>query len=133
LILQFALKPILRDLRLRWGKVDLMVSLTEKAVEKVKEVIASQDEPTSYRGIRVAVVGGGCSGFQYALSLAQNEAGDDDQVVQVDGFEVFVDEQSVVYLEGTEIDYIETVEGAGFKFNNPNVTGSCGCGESFHA
>ena len=79
----------------------------------------------------VAVVGGGCSGFQYAMNLErQGREGDD--VLEIDGFKVFVDPQSMLYLDGTEIDYIETTQAAGFQFKNPNVSGSCGCGESFH-
>lgn len=106
-----------------------MITLTMNAAGKVKEVIAEQGE--SFSGVRVAVMGGGCSGFQYAMNLEQ-QSQQGDHVLDVDGFKVFVDEQSMLYLDGTEIDYIETVQGAGFKFNNPNVTSTCGCGESFH-
>lgn len=109
-----------------------MMTLTPKAVDKVKEVIAQKQGTDPITGIRIAVVGGGCSGFQYAMNLEREER-ESDNVIEVDGFKVYVDEQSILYLEGTEIDYIETAEGAGFKFNNPNVTGTCGCGESFHA
>jgi len=109
-----------------------MLTLTDKAIEKVKEVLESQAEAESAGGIRISVAGGGCSGFQYAMGL-ENEASEGDEVVSVDGFEVYVDEQSLPFLKGTEIDYIETVQGAGFKFNNPNVTSTCGCGESFEA
>ena len=107
-----------------------MLTLTDKAVEKVKEVVTSQSESESVTGIRVSVIGGGCSGFQYSMSLEQ-EAREGDEVISVDGFEVYVDQQSQRFLKGTEIDYIETPQGAGFKFNNPNVSSSCGCGESF--
>jgi iron-sulfur cluster assembly protein len=107
-----------------------MVTLTEKAVEKVKEFIDSQETPEEFGGIRVSVGGGGCSGFQYAMSL-EREGSEQDKIVQVDGFKVYVDEQSMVYLNGTEIDFVETVQGAGFKFNNPNVKSTCGCGDSF--
>lgn len=107
-----------------------MVTLTEKAVNKVKEVISTQESPEEYQGIRVSVIGGGCSGFQYAMKLERKQS-KEDQIVQVDGFKLLVDEQSMLYLDGTEIDYVETVQGAGFKFNNPNVSGTCGCGESF--
>jgi iron-sulfur cluster assembly protein len=107
-----------------------MLTLTDKAVEKVKEAIASQSDPSSCGGIRVSVVGGGCSGFQYALKL-EEQADKDDQVIQIDGFKVFVDEQSFSVLEGTEIDYVETLQGSGFKFSNPNVKSTCGCGDSF--
>ncbi len=104
-----------------------MIQLTEQAVNRVKEVIAS--ESRSFAGIRVAVVGGGCSGFQYSMNLESDEK-QGDQIVELEGLRVFVDEQSMLYLDGTEIDYVETAQGAGFKFKNPNVTGSCGCGES---
>ncbi len=104
-----------------------MIQLTEQAVNKVKEVIAAEAE--NFVGIRVAVTGGGCSGFQYAMNLEREEQ-QGDQVVELEGLRVFVDEQSMLYLDGTQIDYVETVQGAGFKFENPNVTGSCGCGES---
>jgi iron-sulfur cluster assembly protein len=104
-----------------------MIQLTEQAVSKVREVIAA--ESGKFAGIRVAVVGGGCSGFQYSMNLESDEK-QGDQIVELEGLRVFVDEQSMLYLDGTEIDYVETVQGAGFKFNNPNVTGSCGCGES---
>ncbi|MFZ0428514.1 MAG: iron-sulfur cluster assembly accessory protein [Acidobacteriota bacterium] len=109
-----------------------MVNLTEKAQVKVRETIAAQDDPGSFTGIRLAVVGGGCSGFQYAMRL-EEAAQEGDHVVQVDGFSVYVDEQSMLYLDGTEIDFVETPQGAGFKFNNPNVKSTCGCGDSFKA
>jgi iron-sulfur cluster assembly accessory protein len=111
------------------GKIE-MVTLTQKAESKVQEVMASQTDSESISGIRVSVVGGGCSGFQYEMKLA-SASEDGDEVIEADGFKVFVDSQSRAYLEGTEIDFVETPQGTGFKFNNPNVTDSCGCGESF--
>ena len=106
-----------------------MITLTNEAVNQVQKVISEQT--TGFAGLRVAVVGGGCSGFQYTMNLEpQSREGDD--VVEIDGFKVFVDPQSMLYLDGTEIDYVETTQAAGFQFKNPNVTGSCGCGESFH-
>lgn len=105
-----------------------MITLTASAIGQVKKVIGEQ--AASYVGIRVGVEGGGCSGFQYTLNL-ERESREDDDVVQSDGFQLLVDPQSMVYLDGTEIDYVETLQAAGFRFNNPNVTGSCGCGESF--
>ena len=109
-----------------------MLTLTARAIEQVRGVIAAQDVPEDFNGIRVAVVGGGCSGFQYAMKL--EEAGrEGDHIVQADGFHVYVDEQSMLYLDGTEIDFIETPQGSGFKFDNPNVRSTCGCGESFKA
>ncbi len=105
-----------------------MLTLSEGAVKRVKEFIAEQTE--GYSGIRVSVETAGCSGFQYAMNLEHNSR-TGDQVIQADGFQVFVDERSMAQLQGTEIDYVESIEGAGFKFKNPNVTGTCGCGESF--
>jgi iron-sulfur cluster assembly accessory protein len=107
-----------------------MLTLTDKAVAKVKEALESHAEEGAIVGIRVSVLGGGCSGFQYSMSL-EHEAQDGDEVVSVDGLEIYVDEQSQRFLAGTEIDYLETSHGAGFKFNNPNVSSTCGCGESF--
>ncbi len=109
-----------------------MVSLTEKAQVKVREAMASQEDAGAYTGIRLAVVGGGCSGFQYAMKLEESGR-EGDHVVSVDGFQVYVDEQSMIYLDGTEIDFVDTPQGSGFKFNNPNVKSTCGCGESFKA
>ena len=104
-----------------------MIQLTEQAVNKVKEVISAETD--NFVGMRVAVIGGGCSGFQYAMNLEREEQ-QGDHIVELEGLRVFVDEQSMLYLDGTQIDYVETVQGAGFKFENPNVTSSCGCGES---
>jgi len=105
-----------------------MISLSEGAVKRVKEFIAEQSE--DFSGIRVSVEAAGCSGYQYVMNLEQNSR-KGDEVIQVGDFQVFVDERSMAQLQGTEIDYVESIEGAGFKFNNPNVTGTCGCGESF--
>ena len=110
------------------GEEAQMITLSEKAINKVKEFMASQEE--DYAGIRFSVVGGGCSGFQYEMNLAKQSL-ESDQVLEVGGIQVFIDSQSLSALKGTEIDYVESVEGAGFKFKNPNVTGTCGCGESF--
>lgn len=105
-----------------------MINLSEKAIDKVKEFLASQEE--DYAGVRFSVVGGGCSGFQYEMNLAKQRQ-ENDQVLEFDGLQVFIDSQSLSALKGTEIDYVESIEGAGFKFKNPNATGTCGCGESF--
>ena len=95
---------------------------------KVKEIMGMQNPvPTA---LRVAVVGGGCSGFQYHMAF-ENQTNDSDEVIDFNGLKVAVDQMSSMYLEGVEIDYIETIEGAGFKFNNPNVKSTCGCGSSF--
>jgi iron-sulfur cluster assembly accessory protein len=106
-----------------------MVQLTPVAVSKVKEILAQQTP--SPVGLRVAVVGGGCSGFSYRMAF-ENQVNDGaDNVYEIDGLKVMVDQMSEMYLDGISIDYIETLEGAGFKFNNPNVKNTCGCGSSF--
>lgn len=106
----------------------IMISLTPVATTKVKEIMNMQTPvPVA---LRVAVVGGGCSGFQYHMAF-ENQTNDTDLVAEFDGLKVAVDQMSSMYLDGVEIDYIETLEGAGFKFNNPNVKSTCGCGSSF--
>jgi iron-sulfur cluster assembly protein len=105
-----------------------MVNLTPTAVSKVKEIMAAQSPVPN--GLRVAVVGGGCSGFQYHMAFESNSNATD-KIYDFNGLQVFVDQMSLMYLGGVEIDYVETLEGAGFKFNNPNVKSTCGCGSSF--
>ena len=105
-----------------------MITLSEGAVKRVKEFIAEQSE--SYSGIRVSVEAAGCSGFQYVMNLEHNSR-TGDEVIQVDGIQVFVDERSMAQLQGTEIDYVQSIEGAGFTFTKLNVTGTCGCVDSF--
>ena len=105
-----------------------MIQLTDVAAGKVKEIMAQQNPaPTA---LRVAVVGGGCSGFSYHMAF-DNQETPSDNVYQFDGVKVVVDQMSEMYLDGVQIDYIESLEGAGFKFNNPNVKSTCGCGSSF--
>ena len=105
------------------------VILTSKAVAKVKEIMSQQD-PTP-AGLRVGVVGGGCSGFSSSMSF-ENAPGLMDTLIDMDGLKVYVDASSVMYLDGCKVDYLETLEGAGFKFENPNVKSTCGCGSSFN-
>ncbi|MBI4455196.1 MAG: iron-sulfur cluster insertion protein ErpA [Acidobacteria bacterium] len=105
-----------------------MLTFTGSALSKVREILAQQAE--SYEGLRIQVVGGGCSGFQYSMAFEQ-QRNDDDKVLELDGLKVLLDPLSSTYLEGTEIDYVESLYGSGFKFNNPNVKSTCGCGESF--
>ena len=107
-----------------------MLQMTEKAVGKVKEIL-DQQEPKP-QGLRIAVVGGGCSGFQYSMAFENNQQMLD-KTYQFDGLKVFIDQASLLYLDGAEVDYVETMEGSGFKFSNPNVKSTCGCGSSFHA
>ena len=105
------------------------VILTAKAVAKVKEIMSQQNPVPA--GLRVGVVGGGCSGFSYSMSF-ENEPGMMDKVFDMEGLKVYVDATSVMYLDGCRVDYLETLEGAGFKFENPNVKSTCGCGSSFN-
>jgi len=105
-----------------------MVTLTPKAAEKVKEFLAEQQKPTY--GLRMAVIGGGCSGFQYDVGIEAEPAADD-TVLESQGIKIFIDPVSARYLANTELDYVETLSGSGFKFNNPNAAKSCGCGSSF--
>ena len=104
------------------------VNMTPTAVAKVKEIMAQQNPVPA--GLRVGVVGGGCSGFSYSMSF-ENGAGMMDKVIDHDGLKIFVDATSMMYLNGVTVDYVETLEGAGFKFENPNVKSTCGCGSSF--
>jgi iron-sulfur cluster assembly accessory protein len=105
------------------------VNLTPKAIAKVKEIMAQQNPAPA--GLRVGVVGGGCSGFSYSMQF-ENNAGLMDKVFDMDGLKVYVDATSVMYLNGCTVDYVESLEGAGFKFENPNVKSTCGCGSSFN-
>jgi iron-sulfur cluster assembly protein len=107
-----------------------MVSLTSKAIDKVKEILDSQEPKPA--GLRIAVVGGGCSGFSYSMAF-ENTPNMLDKTYNYEGLKVFVDQASMLYLDGAEVDYVETIEGSGFKFNNPNVKSTCGCGSSFNA
>jgi len=105
-----------------------MVSLSDKAAEKVKEIRGEENIEESY-ALRLKVQGGGCSGFSYDLYFDQLAEGD--RPFEIKGVKLICDEMSLMYLLGTEIDYVEGLHGAGFKFNNPNVKSTCGCGSSF--
>src|SRR6476660_6959834 len=104
------------------------VNLTDKAAAKIKDLLAASENSPD-QALRVAVRGGGCSGFQYALAFDQ--AKDDDHVFEVDGVSVVVDKVSMQFVFGSEVDYVEGLQGAGFQVNNPNVVAACGCGSSF--
>jgi iron-sulfur cluster assembly accessory protein len=106
------------------------LTLTPPAIDKVREIMATQDPLPA--GLRIGVVGGGCSGFQYSMSF-ENEAGMMDKVFNFADLKVYVDATSLMYLNGCVVDYVETLEAAGFKFENPNVKSTCGCGSSFSA
>ncbi len=106
-----------------------VLTLTQDAVDKLRTLLADEADPAA--GLRVQVVPGGCSGFEYDLSLAGPEEGD--EVVDGDGVRVIVNRFSMPYLLGVELDYEEGFQGAGFLIKNPNATSSCGCGKSFQA
>lgn len=107
-----------------------MITMTPGAVAKVKEILAERGE--NGMGLRIAVAGVGCSGFQYQMTL-DGEARQDDKILDLDGLKVYVDTRSALYLNGASIDFVDTAEGSGFKFDNPNANNSCGCGETFEA
>ena len=106
-----------------------MVSVTETAAGKIKELMTRDGLPDDH-GLRLKVVGGGCSGLQYQLDFDE-AASEDDSIVEAFGVRVFVDMKSALYLTGTELDYDDGLMGTGFRFKNPNATNQCGCGESF--
>jgi iron-sulfur cluster assembly protein len=104
-----------------------MITLTPGAIDKVKSILAERNEEM---GLRIAVVGGGCSGFQYQMTL-DKEPRSDDKILDMEGLKVYIDTRSLLYLNGTKVDYVDGQNGSGFKFDNPNAVSSCGCGESF--
>jgi iron-sulfur cluster assembly accessory protein len=110
---------------------DAAVSLTPRAVEMVKALRAKEGRADTH-ALRVSVVGGGCSGFSYQMTFDEQPR-EDDQVVQYDGVRVLVDPMSAQHLGGTEIDFVASLHGGGFKFSNPKATHTCGCGSSFTA
>src|SRR6202043_3085182 len=103
--------------------------LTPQDTPKVRENLATQDPLPA--GLRIGVVGGGCSGFQYSMAF-ENQSGMMDKVFSFDDLKVFVDATSLMYLNGCTVDYVETLEAAGFKFENPAVKSTCGCRSSFN-
>ena len=108
----------------------LGISLTPKAIAQAKKFIEMQNTPN--HALRVSVVGGGCSGFSYRLEL-DDQIGPNDKTAEYDGLKVVTDAKSVMFLVGTEVDYQEGLQGAGFTFKNPSAKSSCGCGSSFSA
>ena len=107
-----------------------MLTLTQTASEKVQDFIHEHGVESGHAGLRVAVLPGGCSGFQYGLNIEDGPE-DDDEILEVGGVKVFIDPFSAQYLEGVEIDYVTSFMGQGFTFRNPNASGGCGCGSSF--
>jgi iron-sulfur cluster assembly accessory protein len=113
------------------SEVPNFVSFTDKAIEMV--LAAIEQEGLAGHGIRVGVAGGGCSGFQYTMDF-EKDAKDGDLVLdQTSGLKLYVDPMSAMYLQGVTVDYIQGLQGAGFKFINPNAKNTCGCGSSFSA
>ena len=102
--------------------------LTPQAIAKVREIMATQDPLPA--GLRIGVVGGGCSGFKYSMAF-ESQPGMMDKVFNFEDLKVFIDATSLMYLNGCTVDYLETLEAAGFKFENPQVKSTCGCGSSF--
>jgi len=105
-----------------------MIALTETAIDAVRRVLAEADEDIS--GLRIGVETGGCSGLQYKLEL-EVEAQEGDEVLDYSEFKLFIGASSQVHLAGTSMDFVESVEGSGFVFDNPNAANKCGCGKSF--
>jgi iron-sulfur cluster assembly protein len=106
-----------------------MITFTEKGAEKVREFLAGQSAEIGTAGLRVGVRGGGCSGFQYALAFDNKRDGD--EIFEDHGLKILVDRPSLPYVRGAVVDYVESLQGAGFKVENPNVIAACGCGSSF--
>lgn len=107
-----------------------MITVTAVAAEKIREAMAAENKDNL--SLRIYVEGGGCSGMQYGI-VFENEAKDDDEVVTQEGIRILIDRFSAPYLAGSQVDYVTSLQGAGFKINNPNAAGSCGCGHSFKA
>ena len=104
-----------------------MLAMTDAAKDRVKELISEE----TGQSLRVFVQGGGCSGFEYGLAFDEEREGD--QILEEEGFSILVDKWSLPLLDGVKVDFVESMTGHGFQFENPNATGSCGCGHSFSA
>ncbi|MCG8017680.1 MAG: iron-sulfur cluster assembly accessory protein [Candidatus Thiodiazotropha sp. 'RUGA'] len=107
-----------------------MLTLTENAQKAISRFIKGSETPVG--GLRISVTGGGCSGLQYGMALEES-ANDEDAVIEIDELKIFVDPLSAPMLNGVTVDFLDSMEGSGFKFENPNATNSCGCGNSFSA
>ena len=105
-----------------------MLTITESAAREIKRQAENRGTPSA--SLRAGIRGGGCTGFSYIFEWADGEPRERDKVFERDGVKLYVDAKSFVYLKGTELDFVRSMMGHGFKFNNPNVKGSCGCGES---
>src|SRR5450432_3265150 len=109
------------------------ILLTEKAASEIKKIVKDQGLPEGETRLRVGVKGGGCSGFSYMLDLTEEPKGESDEELDCKGIKILIDMKSMLYLNGTEIDFRDEVMAQGFVFKNPNATSSCGCGSSFSA
>ena len=107
------------------------IKLTANAAEEIKKFMTSEDDLPETSGLRVRVVPGGCSGFQYGMMIEENGQGVGDQVFESHGVKLFVDPISIQYLKNAEVDFVDTITGGGFTIKNPNATSTCGCGSSF--
>ena len=111
----------------------MAITLSETAAREIKSIIEQQQLPAEQTRLRVGVRGGGCSGFSYLLDLTEEQPGEADEAMESHGVAIVCDAKSLLYLDGTEIDFRDEVMGRGFVFKNPNATSSCGCGSSFSA
>ena len=112
---------------------DFVVKLTDQAIVMVRDAIKNESGLKATAALRVFVEGGGCSGYKYGLDFDENEAGDDDLLLEQEGINIYVDQYSAAYLRGTLIDYVNGLNGSGLKFLNPQAQRTCGCGSSFSA
>jgi len=111
----------------------MAILLSEAAAKEIRNIIKEQDLPAEKTRLRVGVKGGGCSGFSYLLDLTEEEPADTDEELESNGVKILIDNKSLLYLDGTEIDFRDEVMQKGFVFKNPNATSTCGCGSSFQA
>ena len=111
----------------------MAIQLSEAAAKEIKTIIQQQELPSEKTRLRVGVKGGGCSGFSYLLDLTEEDPAETDEQMESQGVPILIDNKSLLYLDGTEIDFRDEVMGRGFVFKNPNATSSCGCGSSFSA
>jgi iron-sulfur cluster assembly protein len=110
----------------------MAIQLSEAAAKEIKTIIQQQELPAEKTRLRVGVKGGGCSGFSYLLDLTEEDPADTDEQMESNGVPILIDNKSLLYLDGTEIDFRDEVMGRGFVFKNPKATSSCGCGSSFN-
>ena len=111
----------------------MAIQLSEAAAKEIRTIIQQQELPSEKTRLRVGVKGGGCSGFSYLLDLTEEDPAETDEQMESHGVPILVDNKSLLYLDGVEIDFRDEVMGRGFVFKNPNATSSCGCGSSFTA